>query len=381
MKFPLFLILLLVGATRYIQAQPIAACLNEINKLEAISIIGVGESCHGTHELNQLRRELIESLIVSNEVKLIGIEERPQVIDLINRPLNSLSNDTIKKIIVDNALWVNKNEELFKLIQFVKNYNRNTTKKPIYFYGITGYYTIELLVNKFPELHESSARHKAVIGLLTDTLKSRNERSALLEIELDKIKNYAAPKDSIWYYYDLFNLVQGSIYTLMTDRAARYKFNDISMFRNIQYLNLHYNISPMSKMIIWAHNTHIAKEDKGIKRLGSFLNAAYKQKYFALLTDFKQGKFTAYSPEKQEDNTYNYQPKTFYKKCKKRKETGLVLDRCLPLKLNDIGAQYHYEGKLSYQKKVRLGKHADAVLIIDSIQPTHLLEGAKLNAW
>ncbi len=277
-----------------------------------VQLIGLGESTHGTSEFFRMKHRLLEFLVVDMGYRSFYIEASMSRCRYINDYiLFGRGNLDTATAIQGFVTW--RVEEFRNMIDWMRKYNSRVQESDqVHFYGY------DLQVNDYAlrELKSFYRRVNPAEASTIDTIEIRMMRASyfsnqaadslqqkgkslfqslstqviavLKDFTLNAGK-YQSLTHSTHYYRNWENI------RLILQEIESYKdgYNDrrdYYMAENI--LNLYQQERPGTKVVVWAHNGHIAKiSSAGYKNMGHWLNQTLGKKYYALGFEFYSGSF------------------------------------------------------------------------------------------
>ncbi|MER1987106.1 MAG: erythromycin esterase family protein [Solibacillus sp.] len=260
------------------------ASLNKI--VEAVgdaNIVMIGEASHGTSEFYTIRAELSKKLIEQKGFQLIAVEGDWPSAQAVNRYVKGYSaqDETAKDVLMQAfhrwPTWMWANEEVATFTEWLKELNKNREQK-IGFYGIDLYSLFESIdevltyLSNHPEHqvdlayakkaftcfepYNRTAEHYAlsaiqfsdecireVASLLRSLRDHKEQYSSKQEEDLHVVMNALVAKNAEAYYREM-----------ISDEKS-WNTRDHHMVEAIYELRNYYGED--TKIIIWAHNTHI----------------------------------------------------------------------------------------------------------------------------
>ncbi|MER2190301.1 MAG: erythromycin esterase family protein [Solibacillus sp.] len=260
------------------------ASLNKI--VEAVgdaNIVMIGEASHGTSEFYTIRAELSKKLIEQKGFQLIAVEGDWPSVQAVNRYVKGYSaqDETAKDVLMQAfhrwPTWMWANEEVATFTEWLKELNKNREQK-IGFYGIDLYSLFESIdevltyLSNHPEHqvdlayakkaftcfepYNRTAEHYAlsaiqfsdecireVASLLRSLRDHKEQYSSKQEEDLHVVMNALVAKNAEAYYREM-----------ISDEKS-WNTRDYHMVEAIHELRNYYGED--TKIIIWAHNTHI----------------------------------------------------------------------------------------------------------------------------
>lgn len=277
--------------------------------LKDVRVVGLGEATHGTSEFFRMKHRMLEFLVKEMGYTSFYIEASMTRCRYINDyVLYGTGNlDTAAAI---HGFYVWRVEEVKNMIEWMRKYNASVSDaKKIKFFGydlqindfgfkaLKEFYSI-VKAEKIPVLDSlqiqfdsASALLKSLDTYLQSTRIFQSVYQQCLEMLNDIVLNegsyqYLAGKEK--YNENLMNM------KLIVQQAESYKneedytTRDYYMAQNI--LSLLKQEKPDTKVLLWAHNGHIAKT-RGM--MGRYLADILKNKYYALGFEFYSGSFQA----------------------------------------------------------------------------------------
>lgn len=381
MKYLLLMIGFILSFPSFSQedySQLVKEVSNQILSNQDVSIVGIGESCHGTNNINQVRKELILEMIDHGNLKFIGIEERSQLIAELNELVRGNESINIDSLFINEFLWPNKNTQLYDLILKVKAYNSTrASSEHVQLFGINGYYKVYSYKHQLDTskaLKTSSFHHK--LDSLIETEMSNEDK--IVALQALKAELYDSDSLSNFVRYDAHNYIQGLIYTYSKRMSDRFSQLDVAMFENVRLLNKMYSFSHEKMIAIWAHNGHVSNSKRISDGMGKYLKKEFNQKYFIVGVDFVKGSFVAVDFK---NNTFNLDDR--YNGEFQINQEDIYNDLIYTsgkIKVNAIGAMYNETHHLLknadwYKEKYRIGKHFDLFIRIPHTEKMEFVDG------
>lgn len=288
-----------------------------INQMAARQIVGLGEGTHGTSEFYKIRYWITKILVEEKGYNHVVFENDyadSYRLDQAMPYASAVELDTLMKQYL-LAIW--RNEEVKDLLRWMQTYNRRS-KKAVTFGGIDQMF----MTNDAKVLRELTAPfHQAEIDVLTH---------ALVKLGITR--------DSIWYQANRnditisdsisnHNIVQGyetvkkltpllarlplsvpqrivannmaqniflqlaGPYTYITQKTGSFGRDSCMAVMATRFLN-----QPTDKVIIWAHNFHVAHTsiyDGAVGGTGGYIEQLRPGQYFVLGTGTARGTFAA----------------------------------------------------------------------------------------
>jgi erythromycin esterase len=286
--------------------------------LSNVKYVGLGETTHGTHEFFKIKHRLIEFLVKELGFTVFTIEASYTGCENINDYI-LYGRGNAKGAIASQGFWYWDTEEFLSIIEWLRSYNQTVSEeKKVRFLGFD--------VQK----NNTSGTFDRLYGFLQKAdPKLAVEKNSLFNSLRDLEKNRNSYPDPESYRREFFNLLafmrmRSGHYINLTSQAdyeqamrwatiiAQYvDFNFMSAsdprrierdWRDFYMADNFYTFvqqfPPGTKMILWAHNSHISKNERarvnrGVRPFGSYIKAAYGDAYYAMGFSFGKGGFRA----------------------------------------------------------------------------------------
>ncbi len=241
--------------------------LSEI--LKGKEIIALGEVTHGTKEVYAYKDRLIRYLVSELNYKTIAFEADYNGLERLDNYVNGKIDST--------AISPNYKP----LFEWLRTYNKTKSdENKVHIYGL--------------EIREFKPAIEKILALNKDI--DQLDKEILLKIRkipFDKIdkKNLAKFKIACTHLPENFQrkmLIQliDNYYNFI-DRNGKIGVRDEFMAENAIALK---EIANDKRLIIWAHNGHVAKTSLYNKpAMGKFLDQSYGEKYYVIATDINKG--------------------------------------------------------------------------------------------
>jgi erythromycin esterase-like protein len=184
----------------------------------------------------------------------------------------------------------------------------------------TPYLIVQALLDSFPQLRVTDPdTHDKLLALKEHYISpnggslSKKELSSYKELA-DKITAVAkqVPNSNTLYIFRFAELMKQSLSLEEGFLGGGYAAKrDEYMARNAIWIKENFTAGT-EKMIIWAHNDHIAHAKIGGNyRMGYYLKAHYKENYYALSLVFDEGYTRAYDKTAKEFKSFYYPSSTY----------------------------------------------------------------------
>lgn len=291
-------------------------------------LVALGEVTHGTREFFQLKHRMLEFLVNEMGFTVFGLEATmPEAFDVNTYVLTGVGDPL--KALAGLYFWFWDTEEILEMIQWMRRYNADPlhTKK-VKFYGfdmqhapramkVTLEYlnkvdpaqakifakTLGVLADPFTSAlsaHFSSDTKSTSTGGQTEEWKEaaaalvRRILGRLDEHVSDNVQQGSSVERSIVRQHAriLGQTIEDARMLDAEDYNGYLSFRDSSMAENVRWILDHEG--PDAKMVIWAHNGHVADETAfGVESMGHHLRRAFGRNMVVFGFAFNQGSFQA----------------------------------------------------------------------------------------
>lgn len=245
-------------------------------------IVALGEATHGTREFFQLKHRLLEFLVIEMGFTAFAIEANwPESLAVNDYVLHGRGDPA--KVLAGLRFWTWNTEEVLDLIVWMRQYNADTThKSKAIFAGfdaqftalaattIKGYLTrvdpafaVQIaprLVLFEKEYRDYSTLSDADVDALHSTVQDLAER-----LRAEKGTYVARSTLQEWRLACQHARILRQVDEQRRagdDDKTRYNIRDKAMAENVAWVLE--NEGPRCKMVVWAHNAHVARDPRGI---------------------------------------------------------------------------------------------------------------------
>lgn len=242
----------------------------------------LGEASHGTSEFYTIRAELTKRLIKEKGFSIIAVEGDWPSCQSINRYIKNIGTETDVRGALESfnrwPTWMWANEEIIDLVEWLRNYNQQTSlKNKVGFYGLDVYSLWESMdeIIKYLERTGNSGLAQARNAFSCFEPYNRNNESYAVSagyLSENCIKEALSLLNTIqknkWKYDDEEeNSLNMEVNALVTVNAEEYyrtmvlsdskswNVRDIHMVEALNAVMKYYGEG--AKVIIWEHNTHV----------------------------------------------------------------------------------------------------------------------------
>lgn len=276
--------------------------------LEGVTIVGLGESTHGTREFFQVKHRMLEFLVAEMGFTAFALEAAYSDVQRANDyVLHGRGDPATVQTALGYVAW--DTEEVAAMIAWMRNWNRRAPEaRRVKFFGL--------------DVYRNEVGRNAVLGYL-------RTHSPEMVPSTDSVFRILAAQEAKWPWWDTSSVkatlprlraladhlnarVESGPQGLASeaDRMAGYLRVMIQGVRTIAsdlrsgYMgeNLIYLLEregPDAKAVVWAHNGHVVEKYAAETRattgrgntLGGILRQQYGDRYYAVALEFEHGSF------------------------------------------------------------------------------------------
>jgi len=263
-------------------------------------IVGLGEATHGTSEFFQLKHRVLEYAVTKLGFTMFGIEAGQPECRTINEYVATGRGDLRAALIVTLPIW--NTEEVVALIEWMRAWNADPSHdRKLKFVGFdmqTTFFAyrnvVAFLAKVAPDQVATLTKQIAVLG--GDIGPLMPEDWARILAELSTIGARFDAHRSDWTErsgaasfvdarHDITVMEQAARFYQTEDEGLR----DRSMSDNVDWLLA--QEPPGSRIILWAHNGHIALQRPDRIPMGGNLRRRFGRDYFSVGFAFGEGGF------------------------------------------------------------------------------------------
>lgn len=291
--------------------------LNILHKiLKDKKIVGLGESTHGTREFFQLKHRLVKFLVEEMGYSIFTIEAGMIPCTGINDYVLKGKGDP-NQALANQGYWIWDTEEVSELISWMRKYNLSAEKgRECQFIG----YDIKPIEEACDILRRVMKVVDEEIYKKVDEIISPFE-NIVLPYDKKKAKEIDI-REVLWILgwlkshkieiCDAFNRATYNLAITSCKMIYQYLDGSIINFGDLKRRDLHMaqnlrliieSLPPETKIIVWAHNGHIAVDDDW-ENLGYWLRRWYGNQYYAFGLTYTEGSFQARYIDEDEPNVH-----------------------------------------------------------------------------
>lgn len=376
-----------------------------------VRFVGLGEATHGTREFFQVKHRLLEFLVRAMGFRVFALEGSYSALQLINDYVMGRTNDGTKAL-DSQGFWTWNTEEVRAMMDWARTYNAGVSAdKRVKFTGFDIQFNqpgkdklLAYLKRVAPErvaatelyfktnldslnqgvgtskqqqeartrLKESQIQYTELVAFLESNRERLVARSSPAEYE--QMHEYARV---ITQYIDAYSQATIGAGTTLRDRYMADNFK-----------RLVEQEPPGTRIVLWAHNGHIASDTSGsFQSIGTHLRRFYGKDYYALGFSFNQGSFQSREGKPKDPTKRMLMPFTVAPAPKESADWYLTqtslkafivdfrstpthtdVDRwlALPQPMRSIGSTYSPDDEPYYFNKMVIRKQYDGLLFIEN---------------
>jgi erythromycin esterase len=270
-------------------------------------VVSLGEATHGTHEFRKLMHRVFEFCVAELGFTMLGVEAPFSASLAVNAYVLDGAGNAADAL-AGMRYWVWDTEEVLDLIEWMRWWNVNSTRK-VKFHGFVADFPaaaalglIDFLARVAPDI---AAECKAELAPLTSDFTARlfgqlarTRREAVLAC-VARVRAAFEEERSRWVAAtSALDWQLGRLHAKVLDTAARfeidrsYALHDRVMAENV--CALLEAEGPDAKAVLFSHNAHAARATHGDDRsMGGYLDAMIGRAQRVIGTSFDRGAFLA----------------------------------------------------------------------------------------
>lgn len=267
--------------------------VDDIKISDNVNVVAIGEAAHGCKDFQEIKLSVLKNMVKDYDFRAFALEADYGECATINRYIQGGDRD-IESIVKKFSFPIYHTKQMEELISWMREYNSTASEgEKLRFYGfdmqnpetsyefLKNYCTSKGLTSadefdknldciEKGEISVESA--KAVIDFVTG-LKEK-----IGDIDVAN----ADDRDAVFE----LNTVRQSMETFTNSNESYYTLRDSDMAGNIEaVLDIEKKIGS-GKLVIAAHDGHIAKIGNGYTSMGAVLSNDLKEAYYSIGTDF-----------------------------------------------------------------------------------------------
>lgn len=339
-------------------------------------LIIVGEANHGTHEIFKVKESFIKYLAKDVALKDVIIEENFATCLKINEYVTWKTEenpDDLAKLIY---VWPYRTQEFVDLISWMREFNKNKKpEKQINIWGMDMQQAYPALKILQAELARSTGREVLSIPMFGNKMEEikYNVDDSIITRLYQLVKAANPDKQPILNRCLEVVRMQKKYFELYQGRSNYLEpYRDSCMAANVAWI--YSSLKKDSKVFVWAHNSHIQKQNNTSVRkisMGAFLNNSFGEQAYYIGFDFNQGTFV--NNPKEKPLTVSEDERHYFARLLDKEKYELCFipftAENQPVLNNAVGMRYN-QG-LAKEKYTNL---YDAIFFINEVTPVKMLD-------
>lgn len=257
-----------------------------------VKIIGLGEATHGNKEFQELKLDVLKTLVRDNGVSAICFEMDYAEGVLVNEYISGKSNMTIEDVFSHISFDIYRTEEIKELIEWLKEYNADSKDGYLEFYGfdIQNPEVDVYVIDEFVKRNHIPLESESISAYLAGEFRFKDAR---MEDVFDSLETYRetlsddkykdlAGIDKVLKCIDNIFLSKKLAAIPSEDMIAYGTYRDQAMTDNI--IDIYHSVG--YPIMITGHNGHVGYAGSYVKTLGAYLREALGDDYFVIGTDY-----------------------------------------------------------------------------------------------
>lgn len=361
-------------------------------------IIGMGEATHSSSEFFKMKHRVFKFLVQEMGYRAFAIESNFGEGEIINDYiLNGVGTE--ESALKTFAFWIWQTDEVKELIRWMREYNLNAKEKDkIRFYSFDMKFSDKehSLLSKYLKKAKPDLEKKLIDNIIiispsnsysntaTSLRKNIETITSLLE-DFQTYKDELIKNSSVEEYelmlknLDIMN--QASNFYRISPRDM-VNVRDKCMSENVKWIVDREKSMGNDKIMLWAHNGHIANIKTDSEFMGYHLKNLYGEKYYSLCFEFYKGKFIGIDNDglKEKELTQSTEKNlsslftkldipTFYLDSKSALKNSKIEEwsKNNTVAINSIGDRYDLRFADKYLDWINLSKNVDGLIYINEV--------------
>lgn len=355
-----------------------------------VRVIALGEATHGTREFFQFKHRLLEFLVLEMRCRLFAIEDGYGHCQAINNYVLGIGS---RDDFLPGQSWLiyDNSQEIVDMIDWMRAYNQTVeASEKVQFVGFdcqlnekAGQTFVNLLKEGDPDYYETSLSLLAPLEKPFAILLANEQERAQITVQVQEVFDHVIAHTREWQgstqdyeqarflirllkqqcehfsagpFIRIVQFVTNEHPELITILEEQGVFAFLEEEMQLEYPELHqiaqdihhqlcmrdsfmsenimtllHNLPKTDRMVVWAHNGHIALDEsgEGIPAMGSYLRGKLGQSYYALGFVTSSGTFQAFDPTNYQLTTFSIPPQpehSWAHFCREFKEERFIFD-------------------------------------------------------
>lgn len=259
-------------------------------------VVALGEQTHGTAEFFSMKHRLLEYLVTEKGFTIFAIEANMPEAFLIDEYIKTGEGDS-QSLLEGLYFWTWYTEEVLDMIEWMHEHNQ-TAEQTVHFVGFDMQYPNVAVTELRGFLSEAAPEQLAEIEPQLEAVEqSFSLTSVPTPLTSAQIEEISAALNGLEAQADDFTAEPAEVERALQNAriivqalgvdAGGVAHRDAAMAANVEWLLQQY---PDEKMVIWAHNGHVAEADNW---MGGHLAESLGDEYFSVAFSFHEGEYRA----------------------------------------------------------------------------------------
>lgn len=372
--------------------------VEDIKISDNVNVVAIGEAAHGCKDFQELKLSVLKKMVKDYDFRAFALEADYGECATINRYIQGGDGD-IESIVKTFSFPIYRTKQMEELISWMREYNSTASEgKKLRFYGfdmqnpetsyefLKSYCTSKELTSADEFDKKLDCIEKGEISV--ESAKAVIDFVAGLKEKIGDID--VANADDRDALFEL-NTVRQSMETFTKSNESYYTLRDSDMAGNIEaVLDIEKKIGS-GKLVIAAHDGHIAKIGNGDTSMGAVLSNDLKDAYYSIGTDFWKVTDNIKVLEKKKRSIQSFiSADPFAAQARFAKDKQYVLDFSdikegsslyslinSPLRMGSLGEGYTWIMRIvqsSYRPKAMPSGLYDAMIFVYEGSPIEIIE-------
>lgn len=257
-----------------------------------VKIIGLGEATHGNKEFQELKLDVLKTLVRDNGVSAVCFEMDYAEGVLVNDYIMGNSDMTSEELFSHISFELYHTEEIKELIEWLKAYNADSGDGYLEFYGfdIQNPEVDVYVINEYLKKHQITLQSDAADAFIAKEFTFKDKRMGEVFDFLASCKDELEGK--AYKEYPNIDRILSCIDTVfMAKELAAIPSGDsigYGTYRDQAMANMVEKISDSMgyPIMITGHNGHVGYAGSYVKTMGAYLKESFGEDYFVIGTDY-----------------------------------------------------------------------------------------------
>ena len=267
--------------------------VEDIKISDNVNVVAIGEAAHGCKDFQELKLSVLKKMVKDYDFRAFALEADYGECATINRYIQGGDGD-IESIVKTFSFPIYRTKQMEELISWMREYNSTVSEgEKLRFYGFDmqnpetsyeflksyctskGLTSAEEFDKNFDCIEKGEVSVESAKAAI-DFVNSLKEKIGDIDV------SNADDRDAVFE----LNTVRQSMETFTKSNESYYTLRDGDMAGNIEaVLDIEKKIGS-GKLVIAAHDGHIAKIGNGYTSMGAVLSNDLKDAYYSIGTDF-----------------------------------------------------------------------------------------------